>query len=152
MATGDFLASACAISSTVESRWSWETTRLTIPSDCSWVAVHRSPSISISLRTLRGMLRERMAWIIIGQIPTLISGVPNVAVSTATRRSHEHARPKPPASAVAVDPADDRLAQLRHQQEQVDEQVAAAVLLETGHPAVEARQVGPGAEHAAGPR
>src|SRR5438094_293003 len=98
MATGDFLASDSAISLTVESRCSCATTRLITPSDCSCVAVQRSPSISISRRTLRGMLRERMAWIIIGQIPTLISGVPKVAVSTATSRSHEHASPSPPAS------------------------------------------------------
>src|SRR2546430_2536682 len=99
MATGDFFASASAISLTVDSRCSCATTRLITPSDCSCVAVHRSPSISISRRTLRGMVRDRMAWIIIGQIPTLISGVPKVAVSTATSRSHEHARPSPPASA-----------------------------------------------------
>ena len=70
-----------------------------MPRDCIWSAVQRSPSISISRSTLRGMLRDRIAWIIIGQIPTLISGVPNVAVSTETSRSHAHARPRPPASA-----------------------------------------------------
>ena len=52
---------------------------------------------------------------------------------------------------MAVDPADDRLAELRHEDEEVDEQVAAAVALEGAGGAVEARQVGPRAEHAPGP-
>src|SRR5450759_2128998 len=99
MARGDFLASLSVISLTALSRWSCGTTRLTMPKACICVAVHRSPSISISSRILRGRLRDRMAWIIIGQIPTLISGVPNVAVSVETKRSHEQASPRPPASA-----------------------------------------------------
>src|ERR1700674_1426490 len=99
MARGDFFASLSVISLTAESSWSWGTTRLMTPNACSCVAVHRSPSISISSRTLRGTFRDRIAWIIIGQIPTLISGVPNVAVSVETRRSHEQASPRPPASA-----------------------------------------------------
>ena len=70
-----------------------------IPYTCSCVAVQRSPSISISSRTLRGRFLERIAWIIIGQIPTLISGVPKVAVSVETSRSQEQASPRPPASA-----------------------------------------------------
>jgi len=74
------------------------TTRLMSPNASIWVAVQRSPSISISSSTLRGRFRARMAWIIIGQIPTLISGVPKVAVSVETRRSHEQARPSPPAA------------------------------------------------------
>src|SRR6266851_5333324 len=87
------------ISSTVASSSSRVTTLFTNPSDCICVAVQRSPSIIISSNTLRGRLRASTAWIIIGQTPTLISGVAKVAVSTATRRSHEPASPIPPASA-----------------------------------------------------
>jgi hypothetical protein len=51
---------------------------------------------------------------------------------------------------VAVDATDDRFAQLSHEDEQVDEEVAAAELVEAAHLAVKARQVGPGAKDAAG--
>ena len=46
---------------------------------------------------------------------------------------------------------DDRFAQLRHQDEEVDEQVAAAEALQRAVVAVEARQVGARAEHPPGP-
>src|SRR6266571_6105034 len=51
---------------------------------------------------------------------------------------------------VAVDPADDRLAELGHEDEQLDEQVAAAEALDSGHLTIEAGEVGAGAEDAAG--
>src|SRR5439155_786073 len=51
---------------------------------------------------------------------------------------------------VAVDASNYRLSQLGHQDKQVDEEVAAAIALEAGHLAVEAAEVGSGAEHASG--
>ena len=48
---------------------------------------------------------------------------------------------------VAVDAADDGLARLRHQREELDEQVAAAMALEVRHASVEAGEVGACAEH-----
>ena len=51
---------------------------------------------------------------------------------------------------VAVDASNYRLSQLGHQDKQVDEEVAAVIALEAGHLAVEAAEVGSGAEHASG--
>ncbi len=99
MTAADFLASFSVTSPTAVSSWSRGTTRFTKPIDCICIAVQRSPSIAISSSTLRGRFRDRTAWIIIGHTPTLISGVAKVAVSTATKRSHDAARPNPPANA-----------------------------------------------------
>ena len=52
---------------------------------------------------------------------------------------------------MSVDPADDRFAELGHQDEQLDEEIAAAVALQPAHLAIEARQVRPRAEDAARP-
>ena len=50
---------------------------------------------------------------------------------------------------MAVDSTDDRLAELGHQDEQLDEKITTAVALEGAHLTVEAREVGAGAEDAA---
>ena len=55
-------------------------------------------------------------------------------------------RPEAAGQRVAVDPADDRLAQVLELEEQVHEPVAVVVALELGRGRVEAGQVGAGAE------
>src|SRR5215831_4211842 len=100
MMAGDLRTRLPAMSDTASSSWGSEaSTRFIRPSSYIRAALHRSPSSSISSKTLRGRFRASTAWIIAGQTPTLISGVPKVADSTASRMSHAQARPKPPASA-----------------------------------------------------
>src|SRR5207237_980902 len=59
----------------------------------------RESSVRDASRTLPAHTRVRMAWILIGQLPTWIYGVPQVAVSTAPRMAQAQARPSPPARA-----------------------------------------------------
>ena len=84
--------------------------------------------------------------IMYGKAPTLISGVQKSAPSLAMTRSHESANPSPPATHVAVGGAQRRLAEPRHQPEELEEEVGSEVLGDRRGVGAEAAEVGAGAE------
>src|SRR3954468_675391 len=99
MIAGDLDASDDASSSVSASSSSTGTTLVTNPIRSASSAFTRRPVNISSSAFLGGMDRTNGTVIMYGQSPTLISGVPNWASSAATTKSHDSARPNPPASA-----------------------------------------------------
>ena len=77
-----------------------------------------------------------------GNVPTLISGVPKLARSEATIRSHASAMPERAGEHVPVGRAQRRLAELADQLEQADEALGAEVALHERRVGGEAAEVG----------
>ena len=81
-----------------------------------------------------------------GNTPTLISGVPKVAVSLATIRSQASAMPERARQHVPVRRADGGLAELHDQREEPREALGAEVLVHERHVGGELLEVAAGAE------
>ena len=73
--------------------------RETKPTRCASAASRRRPVIIRSSTTLGAREFNKGIVITNGHKPTLISGTPNTAVSSATTKSHAAAKPMPPANA-----------------------------------------------------